>query len=288
MSDKRAFGRVVEVRLISQGAAPILFEGFDVDFKVEANISSTTANKGDVTLFNLPQEYRAAFQKPEAKLSLTAGYANTSVALLGVYDVQRVASELMGPDWVTQIQCSENLTALRDATISTSFKPGVSKATVYKQLANAMVSFGVTLGNFAGTLGASSGTFPNGVALEGRVASLLEQYARKEGFFFSVQGGELVFLAEDAILEKQITLSPDTGLIGLPEFGEADPANKKPAQIKCRSLLRPEAKAGSKVTIDLPPGEGVIQGRLKANKVTHNGSTYAQSFYTDFECEVLT
>lgn len=287
MPSQRAFGRVVEVRLLSTEGSPIFFNGFDVDFKVEADVKESTPNKCDVTLFNLPADYRAAFQKSGCQLLLTAGYKNSNVALIGTYDVQRASSQLEGPDWLTQVQCSEGMAAMRNALFSSTFPPGVRCATVYRQLSNALASLGVTPGNFAATMGAVPSSFPNGIALEGRVATLLDQYARKEGFFFSVQDGQQTYLTATGTSSKTIVLSPDTGLIGLPEFSEADPKMKKPVHIKCRSLLRPEARPGQAVSIDLPPGQGFVRGMLKATKVTHNGSTYAQSFYTDFECEVV-
>ncbi len=272
--------------MIASSGPPIMFKGFDADFKVEAT-ALETPNKCDISLYNLPSDYRAAFKRGTKQVTLTAGYLNTNVSLIGTYDVQRAWSQLDGTEWVTHIQCSEGLAAWRDAQVNTSFPPGVGRATVYKQVALALTEFGVGVGNLNATMGAVGTKFSNGACLAGNAVDILTRYAKAEGFNFSVQDGQLQFLT-DLQTTKLITLSPDTGLIGLPEFSDADPKSKKKPQIKCRSLLRPEARPGNEVVIELPPGEGFISGKVRVNKVTHNGSSYAQSFYTDFECEAVT
>lgn len=293
MSTATALGRVVTVMLEVSGAPVASFDGFDSDVKIEMDSKDSTPNKCNITLFNLPEQYRSAFQKSGVKVRVLAGYKRAGTSVLGIYDVQRASSRVEGVDWVTQVQAAEAMAAFRETLVSSTFPPGVNKATVYRQCTLPLLAYGVLSGNFDSTLGAATGAFANGITLEGRAFTILENFARREKFDLSVQNHQLTFVPTAERLASgeapkfigQITVSPYDGLIGEPEYSDADPKMKKKAQVKCRSLLRHEARPGMQITINLPPGQGFIRGQMMITKVTHNLSTYAQPFYTDFESE---
>lgn len=286
MPTATALGRVVTVMLEVSGTPVASFDGFDSDVKIEMDSKDSTPNKCNITLFNLPEQYRSAFQKSGVKVRVLAGYKRAGTAVLGIYDVQRASSRVEGVDWITQVQAAEAMAAFRETLVSSTFPPGVNKATVYRQCTLPLLAYGVLSGNFDSTLGASAGAFANGITVEGRAFKLLEDFARKEGYFLSVQNHQLTFLEVDgASVTGVISVSPYDGLIGEPEYSDADPKMKKKAQVKCRSLLRHEARPGMQLIINLPQGQGFIRGQQRLTKVTHNLSTYAQPFYTDFESE---
>jgi hypothetical protein len=272
--------------ILALGAIPVKLEGFDMD----ANIVKTTsrdANKATLRVYNLPEEMRSALQGRKVQFSVSAGYSYAnSVRQLGLFDIRKAHSELEGPTWVTHIEGAESRDPLLEATVSLSISGGSTVASVARQVVDALVTAGLSAGNFEESLGTVTTVYHNGFCAEGRAKEVLAGICKRVGFKYSVQNGALQFLKEgEGDTTKIYKMSPDTGLIGIPVAGEADASKNKKPQVHVKSLCRPEIVPGSFINVILPV-QFAIRGNLKVNKVIHDLSTYAQAFYTKMECEL--
>jgi hypothetical protein len=245
---KLLFGRVVKLTVTAEGAETVVLPGFDAEknagFDVDAHIIKSAepdANKSVVRVFNLPDNLRKLFQGRGVKCAVEAGHKFAgNVASLGVFDVTRAWSELEEADWVTHFEGGEAHNALFDADISYSFSAGQTFGFVAKQIIQPLFDAGIGRGNFDKTLGASTQTFPNGACGEGKARDRLRSLAKKAGFEFSVQHSAFQFVKlGEANKAMIVNLSPSSGLIGVPAWGEADlrrARNRRSRSRPCSSL----------------------------------------------------
>lgn len=260
-----------------------------VAFSVEKS-DNRDPNRASVDIYNLHESNRKVLQagsdlveKSRAKgliydwpIVIDAGYAATKATIFSG-DIVHAQSRSDGTEWITTIEAEDGGNKYASARISQTFGPGTTVTVVLTALANAL---GVGLGNSAahfasGIPAAERGflAFDHGVALSGKVSTLLDKYVTSAGFVWSIQDGQLQVLAPDEPLIGMTTaLAAATGLVGSPEQGEK-------GLISVRSLLQPSIIPGRLVTLV----SNMLKGLYKATRVHHFGDTHGPEWYTEFE-----
>jgi hypothetical protein len=101
------------------------------------------------------------------------------------------------------------------------------------------------------------------------------------GYGWSIQDEQVIILADSEVSGQDVPeLTPQSGLIGSPEFGAPLVKGGKPL-LTFRCLLNANIKPGAHVSIKcerFPLGVAV-----KCVKVEHSGDTHGQDWYTNGE-----
>ncbi|NNB89939.1 phage protein [Corallococcus exiguus] len=245
--------------------------------------SGVEPNTAEVTLYNLAETTRRHLsQVHRAQVRLSAGYTGTVGLLFSgqarrVGGVQHVRS---GPDWLTRVECGDGETALTTSRITRSFAPGTSVRQVARALADTLN--GVDMGNLEKALTQVQDVpFPHGFSTQSRTADELTTLLASRGLSWSIQDGRLQVLGASEVEPGQaVLLTPETGLMGSPEYNTPDKA-KGPPTLKVRSLLQPSLRPGVLVQVRA----AAVQGDFKVLKVTHNGDTHGPGWLS--ECETV-
>lgn len=255
------------------------------DLRVQFSVKKTSAkepNTAEVTITNLSPTRRAALQTKGVKFVLECGYADTGVKQIFQGDVRHISHVREGADWRTVLKSGDGERAYNFARVSESFAPKTTKTNVITRLATKL---GLGLGNSSRAAVAIPGSFEQGLVVTGPVSRELDKVLAGTGYAWSIQDEQLILLAESEISGQDVPLlTPDSGLIGSPEFGAPLVKGGKP-QLHFRSLLNANIKPGAKVQVQcerFPLGVSV-----KCSKVEHSGDTAGQDWYTSVEGATL-
>jgi hypothetical protein len=289
MADKRLQDRRVRVLIANRVAEDYKSITADVteikDLRVQFSVkkqSTKEPNTAEVTITNLSPARRSALQTKGVKFVLECGYVDTGVKQIFQGDVRHVSHVREGADWRTVLKSGDGERAFQFARISESLGPKASKSDVIKRLS---AKLGLGLGNSARAAASIPGSFEQGIVLSGPVSRELDKVLKGTGYEWSIQDEQLVILSASEVSGQDVPLlTPDSGLIGSPEFGAPLEKGGKP-QLKFKALLNANIKPGAKVQIQcerFPIGVSV-----KCAKVEHSGDTAGQDWYTSVEGATL-
>ena len=245
-----------------------------VQFKVEKSLGKDP-NKAEVSISNLSAESRCKLSKTKnGKFILQAGYVQGTGQLF-IGDIRQVDHIQDGPSWYTRLTSGDGERSFRFARVKESFKAGTPVADVISKLATAS---GLATGNLSLALTGLTTQYVNGYTSFGSVARELTRVLNSVGLDWSIQDGELQFLRTDQDVGLLIPdLTPDTGLIGSPEFNYDE--KSKGFLLKAKCLLQPRIKPGGRVHITSER----YKGDVKVKKVVHTGDTHGQEWYSELE-----
>lgn len=252
--------------------------GLRMQFSVKKNLAREP-NTLDLTVTNLSKASRAALQEKDANVILEAGYKdNAQVIFVGT--VRRIASVKSGADWETRFLAGDGEARMRGARTSESFGPGTGVADVLGTLAENLVKGGKKVAEayrsgkgLRGALNAGFDSFTNGIALQGPVAVQIDKVLEGTGYTWSIQDGVFQLRKMDEPPPGEaILLSPQTGLVGSPEFGELNVVN-------ATSLLQPDLRPGRPVRLE----SEMVRGLFEVYSVTHTGDTHGPNWHSACE-----
>ena len=272
------FGRVAYADIGPPGEEGVRLEGLRITFRVEKT-TKREPNKHDLRVFNLSEATRARVSRSGNRCFLYAGYRRAGGALLiAVGDVTRVKNQRQGVDRETQIELGDGAGAYRESVASISVSSGGQSGTAIEQLAR---TTGLPLRDLQDIGGEA---FANGFSYVGPTREGLTRVLGAVGADWSIQDGEIQVVrrgrdnGDDAIL-----LSPDSGLIGVPENldeqdGKLDGAKGAPGY-RIRALLQPRLKPGGVVRVESED----VEAFLRISSLTHRGDTHSGDFVTEIE-----
>lgn len=264
-------------RYISVTVGTRQITGLRMAFKVIQS-NKPEPNTVELAIWNLSESSRAALQRPQVPTLIDAGYAGNH-AILFKGDLRRGTSARQGADWVTTLKAGDGEVAYRTARVNESVAPGTLIKDVAKRVAEAL---GVSAGDAARRIDAAvhrTGLtqYTNGAALSGFARDHLTTLCKSLGLEWSIQDGALQILPEgEATNDPAILLTARTGLVGSPAPGEK-------GVLKVVSLLQPAIRPGRKINVDA--GGGLSFYRV--TKVTHQGDTHGQPWYSEAEAVPL-
>ncbi len=253
-----------------------------VDLRVVFEINRNLSKRPDpaqITIYNLARQTRSGFSGGE-QVRLVAGYGDAA-GLIYSGTLTQITPQRDGPDYAVSLTCRDGDAAVR-ATIRQSYVSGAPLSIVVGNLVSAM---GLTLG--AGAAQQLAGKSTRGpVAHVGYASDKLEEALVPYGLRYTLNDGTVQIVPVDgATSEEAVLLSPDTGLVGLPEpmADKAPKVGQKAKRLRLTSLLQPGLMPGRRVALQDVPYAGVY----RVDRLIHKGDSHGQDWYSVAECTVV-
>lgn len=250
----------------------------DIQFDIVKTLRKEP-NTADITIFNLNPDNRdtlAELEKPVAQLK--AGYEG-DIKTIFLGDTRSAFSSYEPPDWVTLIEGGDGEDKVSKKRINKTFAPGTPLSVIIQAAATAL---GLGTGNlaqflpFAKLVNGGKETI-NGMTLSGPAARELYRIVRSTGLEYSVQDSTLQFLsAGKSLIDTAVVLTPETGLIGVPTFGND-------GVIELRTLLDGDIIPGRQLILESKS----FAGTLRAERCQYTGATDGTDWYVDIEATLL-
>jgi hypothetical protein len=291
------FGRIAEIVLFPEGDSAIVI-GDDLRFEFTCKKSpSSDANTADISVSNLSQDTRDRLDEQiGTPLILSAGYSEGD-GLMNTFfgDVVSVKHRVTPPTVTTVLTVGDGAKALRDSKTSLSFKKNTQVSVVIKELTRGL---GKPIKN-PEAIEEQSNVFLSGYTAIGNNKTLLDQLARNNGFSWSIQNDEIVIVSDsDTPPADILVLSPETGLVGVPERIN-DSIDKKESQVPVSTTTtgedkkRPGWNVEAKLFPEVVPGDFIaLQFRarpegeiVKIIEVEHSGDTYGEAWTTKLQVQ---
>jgi hypothetical protein len=251
-------------------------------FKVTKTLKKEP-NSCVATITNLAQGTRSAMRSKGAKLSVLAGY-DGRVQEIFSGKTRRINHLHERPEWTTTIECGDGEQEFLWSRVSSSFSAGTKWRDVVHQVGKALLE---NTGNLEEKLRPVADQFVNGYTAHGRASVALDKLLKGKNLEWSIQDGRLQVLSPGEHNTDDITvLSPDTGLVGSPEFGSADKKSEKqhlPDVLKAKMFLMPHLRCGSRVRVN----SRQIKGDFMVTELHHSGDTSGDEFYTEIEATAV-
>lgn len=277
-------------------------------------------NTATIKVYNLADNNVSAIQDEYTDVLLNAGYAG-SVAQIFAGNIQFVSHYREGADFITEITAADGDRFYRNASVNVTLAAGTNDADAVRAVLSAgqallsnpdqqteqvatttlqavarsgIISRSTNVRN--AIVQVLNAVRSRGKVLEGPARDVLSQIARSNGANWSIQDGELQMVRADSQIGVAWVLNAGTGLLEAPE------RNDKGISAKC--LLNPQIMINGAIQLDnkaikikqqkqkalkTPKAQGdpvrlSPDGIYKVIKLTHQGDTRAQEWYTLVEC----
>jgi len=240
-------------------------------FSVAAN-RSREPNTGEIRIYNLRAENRAALQEAGLEVVLEAGYVG-DLRTLFKGDTVTTTIERDAVNWATTVELTDGGKEMAKARVNVSSRGGQGVGGALREVANAL---GLDVGNLEDKLAGNRSVlkeFLSGFSFSGSAADAVDQLASSMGLGFSVQGKTMQFLgAKEALPGPAVVLSPSTGLLGSPSVGEK-------GVVTARSLLNGLLVPGRRVELS----SAIVEGAYVCDSVKHDGDTWGDAWTSEVE-----
>lgn len=242
-----------------------------VEFSIEKT-SESTPNTSKISVYNMNEANRDFLETENLKIIFSVGYegiGDVAPLVQQVFsgDVVRVTTEKKGPDFFTTLECGDSEVAIEKTHFDKSYAAGfpiwsASGASVIKDV---IESLGVTINN-ENLQGLEETKFINGTTFSGPVKKILDDFVSTQGLEWSVQDGELHIRPPAQGKTRVVSLSKDTGLVGIPIRRENG--------IEFVSLMNPLIKPTETIKIESTQGGlKAIDGFFVVKRVEYKGDT---------------
>lgn len=252
--------------------------GFRIRGKVDkvAAVTSATPNPIELEIYNLGPDSRALLSKTNNLIVVEAGYGNSPQQIFQG-NIMWGRTHKVGPDYITKIQAADGLFAFQNARVDTSFQKGVQPNQLINTLIGSLKGAGVTAGIIQGV---PNQGYNQGIVLSGRTVDLLKDVCERSNLQFSIQDGNVLILpyGGDKGTPAQL-ISPETGLIGIPEIRAAD-ATGAATLLSFKTLMMPTMGLFQKVILQ----SKFINGIYTTAKLVHDFDSFEGPFFTEGEC----
>lgn len=243
-------------------------------FAGKGNVRHPTPNTCSISIWNLAEATRAAFETKPTYVRLEAGYDDQPRRLFEG-DITFACSKRDGADWVTEMQLADGGRAMREARVNRSYQGGVSARTALAEIAKAM---GVRPPR-SSELTELAAQYVSGLTLYGNASRELTRVLAPHGLSWSIQDGRLQILRDtDARPDTAVLVNQDSGLIGSPEFGSPETTGGRPV-LSVKTLLHAGIVPGGLVKVESLTANGVF----RVDKVQHSGDFFGENWFTTFE-----
>lgn len=277
------WGREVEVIVYKKTDStyiPVSFKNYDEanlnKFRMTFNIrfdSTKNKNDSDITIYNLASLTREEFaEEPKLSIQLYVGYSGERT-LIYDGDVRYVSIGRTGADVMTKFVCGDGIAALKNIKISSSFKAGTQIKSMVKFLGEELKKEGINFKDSVADIFSGAATF--GEVLDGKVNKLLDKLCKRQNLTFSITNNTLELTRKgQPVNQDAVFLSPETGLIGLPERNDKTIRIKaliQPSNIFPRRLIQLESETEN--------------GFFLIDKCVYNGDTHSNNWVVMIEAQ---
>lgn len=245
-------------------------------FQIEKSMSDTP-NHSTVKIYNLAPQSRNTILEEGSRIIIEAGYQNGPYGL--IYDGDLIQTLRYTEDGVTEVMeliAQDGDIFLNKGFISVTYGAGQTAQSILSGLAEAGGQ-PMELGYVSPDL--SQTKLTRGKVLFGQPKQYARKMAHGEGALFYVNDRKIHMVKPSDLPDGEIiSLSPSSGLVGMPELTDDG--------IKTKCLLNPLLNINKQVYID----NGFVQsqkavagsGVYKVLTLTHTGDTRGQDWYTEF------
>lgn len=240
------FGRKFSLIVANSTGQGLELGAFRCVFHIQRG-DTQTPNSCDVRVYNLTRETANSLAGKEfSQLAIQAGYAgNYGLIFRGNIVQSRIGRESATDSYV-DITAADGDEAYNFSTISLSLAAGTNAPrNAIQGMLLAMTKYGVgtDASRIASVIQEDGGAFPRGTVYHGAVRDELRIFAAENNCLWYINDGALsVQPLDEPVPGAQITISPDTGLIGTPEQTQGG--------ISLTMLLNPSIKIGQAIKLD--------------------------------------
>ena len=247
------------------------------DSRIQFSIKKTNKksnNTAEIRIFNVSKTTASVFGDDKTIVTLVAGYeqgAGTGVVYSG--DVSDIRTERSGADIVTVLELSEGSTIIRETAVSFSMSGVVNPVDMINKIASSIgMPTSITTGKIR--------FYQSGFTAFGAPLDAIAKICRKINCSYSVESGVLnIWESVDGKKDVVVSLSPKTGLIGIPQKIKIDDKNGW----SVTSLLNPNAMPGARVSVS----SKTVSGNLTMVNVTHDGDSHGGEWITTMEGQIV-
>jgi hypothetical protein len=231
-------------------------------------------NKAAITVYNLsPDTRRLISDAKDRRVVLLAGYETEQPHAIFVGALSRAEHKREGASWVTKISGDDGIS--RVSRVSASFGRGSAVDRVLKDVVSQITKSGIGPGNtnrVAATL-KNRAIGSAGLAVSGSADVALDGLLESLGLEWSVQDLQLQILERGKPRQtRAVVVSPDTGLVGVPEALEKQ-------RVRAKSLLSPGLDPGLVIRLESRD----LQGFYRVDSARYAGDTESQPWYATLE-----
>lgn len=256
----------------------VVIRDLRVAFSVQRSLESSP-NTAEVTVSNLAERTRAAFQEKPLLVTLDAGYDDNEDRLFSG-DLLYARPKKLPVDWEVTMQLGDGARAHRHARVRRSFKAGVK---LKDALSETAASMGLRIPDSVSDARELLSSFSSGLTLEGPSERELSRLLGPTGLQWSVQDGALQILRDrDHRRDEAVVVSENTGMVGSPESGSPRQRGEQPTLTVSKSL-DPRITPGCRIQVE----SKVARGLYRVERVTHVGDTHGSEWTTKIEAKPL-
>lgn len=275
----RQWWRVVEVT-VSGKAGTLTVRDLRIDFEVSKGIGSKQ-NTATISIWNLTASHRKQLGEELDKIELKVGYRDGPLSTIFKGNIRDVTHTKDTADVKSEMECGDGDEAFSKGAVSKTFPAGTKPKEIVEYLAGEMP--GATKGEMKGIDDLPAYKRP--VTLFGWSWSEMDKIGREQGFYWSIQNGQVEALKNDQVLQGTTVLSSETGMLSIPEVTDKG--------VKIKALLNPEIAPGRQIDVRsdfLDEGSGRDKrktdqggGIFRVSDVTFTGSTRSEEYYVEAE-----
>ncbi len=271
-------------------------ENLRVKFRCEKN-NESHPNNAEIEIFNLSKETRSMLEGKGVRVALSIGYLGldsgkqnqpgpkSNVEVVFVGDVSKtvhkkpshkeghdksdkgpVVDKREGQDIITKIHVADGENKFRNARLDKGYPPNTKLKQVFTDVINTL-----ELGKGA-QIGIPDVTIANGLTLSGLSRDHLNTLTEAHKLEWSIQDETLQVIPQNkGTTESVVLITPDSGLVGIPE--------KTDKGVEFKSLIQPKLRPGRLVKVKSRD----VDGTFKIRKVTHQGDSNKGTFLSQVE-----
>ncbi len=221
-----------------------------IEFDGERATAKST-NKAKIKIWNLTDDSVRWIEQRGQRAQVLAGETTPSEMFLGDISTRKTYTQWEGPDRITTIDAADGQTAYRTSTVSLSYPPGTSRATV---LADVVSALGLPILHQSAL---PALTYQRGWAYCGKTRDALTELLRDDASWSIQQGALLILATDEPIPGNALVINAYSGLTGSPK------RTNKGVDFEC--LLQPAIRPGVSVQLDAID----IKAALRITKVKH-------------------
>lgn len=289
--------------LIFEAAQAKGFARIDFEVKKYASISSFGLSTANIEIYNISDEHANSIAKRGLTVALDAGYEDeylwggriSNIFLGKISSVIRTKKSPDSSDIITTLACVNSLPQQTELVYSNTIR----KLKLTDALQKICNYFSMAASFQQGTFNDFSGDVVN-QAIKGNLSEVLSELAIQYNFDYSFEGNTVVF--SKRVAPPTVTISPDNGLMGLPEITEKG--------VDLKVFLNPQLYGGTVFTLSSKYSTfklGAIEflDRIRGNEIhtfvrklnsgryegdyriislLHRGSSHDNTWETQLEC----
>lgn len=277
------YNRFAEVRFLDRGKSlggrrELIGEDIRHPHSIGFNVRHTSKsepNDAEISIVNLDPDSQRDLLEEGERIELECGYwPQGGVRSTGVIFSGRIREASTdysaGVEHVTRIICGDGDRAFTRARVRQVFSAGATHQEIVEALVGSMAAEGVSRGTVR--IPAFSETRPRSIDRVSRRE--FDDIAHQHDLQWSIQDGFInIYPRSEPIANTQYTLTPDTGLLGVPEFSD------KGASLE--TLLIHDLRPGQLFKVNSDVRERLIS-TCKIEDITFRGD----SFDGDFGCQI--